>query len=425
MARHRGGSLYIALALVIFAAVFALGAWSWLQFYRENRDPTGLFTQTDFPAIVIGSRLVASGAGAQLYDLDAQLIEQRQMARAGYLRLPPGESTKLHYPYPYTPFLAVLWSPLVGLSPTTAMAIWDMLNLAAFVVGLWLLLAALPIPQITRLLVVLGAVTSLPFIMNVEQGQSSGVTMLAFGAGIALMKRDRDLPAGLMLGLLAFKVQWLPFLLLVLLWKRRWWALLGVAITGALLMALATFAIGTNWIPGYWEVFQQAQQWSRSLLLDPHYSHSLGGGLVALFGPGAERIVRTLNPLFLLAAAALVLYVWRGPWQPNSARWDGAMALTFLATIFTSLHVNTHDLCLLAIPAALGISYITQSGQSEGVKTAWYASLWAAYLLPSLLLGASFDLPVRLTTLVIGLLIALLAVRLLRRPTDYANGTNS
>jgi hypothetical protein len=176
--------------------------------------------------------------------------------------------------------------------------------------------------------------------------------------------------------------------------------------------------MGTNWIPGYLEVFQEAQQWSRALLLDPHFSHSLGGGLVALFGPGAEAVVRTLNPLFMLALAVLVLYAWRGPWQPRSARWDGAMALTFLATIFTGLHVNTHDLCLLAIPAALGISYIAQSGQSEGVKTAWYALLWGAYLIPSLFLGATFDLPVRLTTLVMGLMIAVLAASLIRGQTN-------
>jgi hypothetical protein len=295
------------------------------------------------------------------------------------------------------------------------MALWDLLNLAAFVAGLWLLLAALPIPGIVRLLLLLGAITSLPFVVNLEQGQSSGITMLAFGAGIALMKRERDLPAGLALGLLVIKVQWLPLLLLVLLWKRRWQALLGAALTAVGLTAVVSLIIGTSWIPGYIEVFGQAQQWSRALLLDPHYSHSLGGGLVALLGPGAEGIVRTLNPLFMLLAAVLVLYTWRGPWQPRSAAWDGAMALTFLATILTSLHVNTHDLCLLVIPAALGISFVWQSGQTEGAKTAWYALIWAAYLIPSLLLGPAFDLRVRPTTLVIALMLGILAWSLWQR----------
>src|SRR5437868_10010824 len=101
LARQRGGSLYTMLALALLSIVFALGAWSWLQFYRQNENATGLFTQTDFPAITIGSRLVASGAGAQLYDLDAQLIEQQQLVREGYLRLSPVDDASLKYPYPY------------------------------------------------------------------------------------------------------------------------------------------------------------------------------------------------------------------------------------------------------------------------------------------------------------------------------------
>jgi hypothetical protein len=105
------------LAFLVLAGVFALGARSWMQFYAHNGGPAGLFTQTDFPGILIGAGLVSSGHGAELYDLNAQLQEQQRMAVAGYLLLSPDENTDLKYPYPYPPFLAVLWSPLSGLSP--------------------------------------------------------------------------------------------------------------------------------------------------------------------------------------------------------------------------------------------------------------------------------------------------------------------
>ena len=39
--------------------------------------------------------------------------------------------------------------------------------------------------------------------------------MLALGVGIGLLKRERELPAGLAFGLLALKVQWLPILVVV------------------------------------------------------------------------------------------------------------------------------------------------------------------------------------------------------------------
>ncbi len=416
--RWREGSLYTTLAFGLLAAVFAVGALSWVQFYRANGSPVALFTQTDFPGIAIGSRLAASGQGAQLYDLGAQLREQQSMVSAGYLSLSPAESAQLKYPYPYTPFIAVLWSPMSGLSPLIGMAIWDLLNIAAMVGGFWLLLTSLPLPRTTRSLLLLAAITCFPFITNLEQGQSSGLVMLGFAGGIYLMRRGNNLPAGLVFGLLSLKVQWLPLLLLVLLWKRRWWTLLGIALTALAFLLVTLLAIGTGWIPGYISVLQEAQQWSRTLLLDPQYSHSLGGGLTALLGQGAEGLVKLLNTVVTLAIAALLLFVWRGPWQPTSARWDGAMALIFLASIFTNLHVNTHDLCLLSLPAAMGASYIYQAQQSEGIKITWFALLWAVYLIPAFLLAETFSLPIRLTTLVILMMLGILAAMLVRQPAS-------
>src|SRR5689334_15760814 len=82
--RTRLARLGCVLAL---AAIFFFGAWSWVDFYRESGGVTGLFTQTDFPAVTIASRLVAEGHGKELYNLDAQLREQRNLISQGYLAL--------------------------------------------------------------------------------------------------------------------------------------------------------------------------------------------------------------------------------------------------------------------------------------------------------------------------------------------------
>jgi hypothetical protein len=223
------------LALGIISITFVVGVRSWVGFFLSpdagNGDPVGLFTHTDYPAINIASRIISTGRGAQLYDLETQRQEQARLADEGYIALPSDDD--LRYPYPYTPYIALLMTPFVGLSPLTGMAIWDLLNLAAYAGGLWYLLASLRLGSVTRLLLLLGGLTSFPFIVNLEQGQSSGIVMLALGAGIGLLKKERDLPAGLALGLLVLKVQWLPWLALILAWKWRWQALLGMIATGA------------------------------------------------------------------------------------------------------------------------------------------------------------------------------------------------
>jgi hypothetical protein len=411
--------------LTIFATLFAVSVSTWVIFARSLGGPIGLFTQTDYVAIAISTRIVSSGEGARLYDFNVQLQEQQALRAEGYLSLGLDESRTLKYPYPYAPFIAVFWSPLAALSPLAGMALWDLLNLAAFVAGLWFLLCMLPLTRISRLLVLLGGITCFPLIVNLEQGQSSGLVMFGLGVGVALLKRGHDLPAGLALGLLLIKIQWLPVIFLVLLIKRRWWSLLGLSAAGATMLGITLGTLGTGWIPGYLDIVQRAQLWARDLVLDPWYSHSLSGGVTALIGHGTDEVVQNINNLALIAVVVLLILVWRGEWRTSTARWDGAMALTVLAAIFTNPQVNTHDLCLLALPIALGISFL-QGYEHEHVdwlKRAWYGLGWIAYLAPALLLPQVFGLPVRLTTLLVALMLALLTFLLLQNRLNEENRT--
>lgn len=413
----RRGRLYILASLLAMMATFAIGARSWTQFYlsphEANGVPTRLFTNTDYPAIAIASRIVASGEGGQLYDLDMQRREQDALAVEGSLYQPQG--LPLKYPYPYTPFIAVLWSPLAGLSPLMGMALWDLLNIAALVAGLWYLLSSLPLPRVTQVLLLLGALTSFPWIVNLEQGQSSGIVIGVLSAGVALLRKERDLQGGLLLGLLALKTQWLPFIVLLLIWKLRWRALLGMAATILSLILLVIATMGMDWIPDFVQIVDMVQHWDRALLLDPWFSHSLSGGFGALLGRGSDEVVRIVMLLATLSVISALAFLWRGRWLPGTPKWDGAIALTLLATIFTNLQLNTHDLVLLVMPGALGLSYLHSLPNAERLKMAWYALLWVCYLVPAFFLEVAFEWPIRVIPLFILAMLAVLTLTL-RKP---------
>jgi hypothetical protein len=402
----RRANLYVLSGLLVMMAVFAIGVWSWVSFYRASGGATGLFTQTDFPAVTIASRLVSEGRGAELYKLDVQLEGQRRLISEGYIELSPDAGLK--YPYPYTPPIAVLMSPLSGLPPNVGMAMWDIVNIGCMAWGLWFLLSTLPLARFTRLMILLGTLTSFPFIVNLEQGQSSGVVMLALGVGIGLLKKGRDLPAGLALGLLVLKVQWLPILVLVLIWKMRWRTLVGAVATGGALLLVSVLAAGVGWIPDYVQLLGRAQEYARELLLDPWYSHSFPGGLTALIGRGTDDIVRTANLVLMVGLVVLLLFLWRGRWEPSTRRWDGLMAATLLVAFFTNLQLNTHDLSLLALPGALGLSFLGGLAINARLKAAWLGALWTLYVATGLFLPQVFALPIRITTLAMGVMLAVL-----------------
>lgn len=419
---------YLFAALALFALFFALGVMSWVGFFLAPEvaggDPVRLFSQSDYVAVAIGADMVAGGRGADLYDFGAQRQAQQQLIRDGYLAQPLG--APLRYPYPYTPFIAVLMSPLSAISPLYGMAVWNLLNLAGMLVGMGLLLLSLPLSRQARLLLLLGGLTCLPFIANLEQGQSSGLTMLGMAGGIALLRRGKDMPAGLVLGVLLLKMQWLPLFALALLFKGRWRALLGVGVTGALLLLATILTSGVGWIPGFLAVAQRAQNLDPELILNPWYSHSITGQFAALLGGetvavATNEVVKNLTYVAIVAVLAILVLVWRGPWRPGHARWDGAMALTVLGALFTGMQVNTHDLCLLAVPVSLGVAYFCADPLHSRRQSAipplwvWCSAGIALYLLTSsLLLSTSFNLPVRLITLLIAIMFAFLAARLMR-----------
>jgi hypothetical protein len=390
-------------ALVVIGALFAFGAWSWVRFGQAEGIPVGLFTQTDFPAVTIASRLIVEGRAGELYSLDAQLEEQRRLAVEGEVLLSP--EAGLVYPYPYTPFVALAMAPFAG-SPLAGMAVYDLLNIVGMAVGLWYLLWALPLPGAVRWALLAAGLGSFPFVVNLEQGQSSGVVALALGLGIGLLRKGKDLPGALALGLLVVKVQWLPFVVLALLAGTRWKALGGLAATGAALTLGAVAVMGFGWVPGYVEMLGRARDLDRALLLDPAASHSLVGGLVALFGPGAEGAAVLANVALLVGLAAPVVYMWRREgWRPGTAAWDGTMGLTVAAAMLTQVHLNTHDLSLMVIPGALGLACLYALPGSERARYVLYGAMWAVAVGTALFLPQVFASPLRLTTLAMGVMV--------------------
>ncbi|HYP20010.1 MAG TPA: glycosyltransferase 87 family protein, partial [Chloroflexia bacterium] len=336
----------------------------------------------------------------------------------------------LLYPYPYAPFVAVLNAPFAAQSPLLAMAIWDVINIVCMALGLWVLLSALPLARLTRYLLLLGGLTCFPFIVNLEQGQSSGVIMFGMAVGIARLRRGDDLGGGVALGLLLLKLQWLPFLVLVLLFKGRWRALLGIAATGLALLLLSLLTISTGWIPGFLDMLQRAQRFDPALALTPWASHSLTGQLAALFfgtdanvNAAGNEVIRNITLVATLLAAGLVVVLWRGQWRPGSRNWDGAMSITILAAAFTNLQLNTHDLCLLALPAALGVAYFRASAGQESLGRVWYGLVLITYLATSLAFPLLFAAPLRLMPLLLGLMMVLVTVSLLRSHAPASTAT--
>ena len=219
----------------------------------------------DFVAVAGASRLLLEGS--QCLYCTAPL----HAAESAYLGIPQAAFVPFRNP----PLAALLLAPLAALPATLGLGAFLILSLLAIGAGGWLLVIRLGCPLWTSIL----AVLSLPTAFGLAEGQWDPLLFLALVAALVLLERC-PLVAGLLLSVLAIKVQALWLVPVALLALRRWRVLLGMGIGAAMLGASAVAILGPH-----------LADWPRAVLLAGGAQNAAAVGpagiAASLWGSGA------------------------------------------------------------------------------------------------------------------------------------------
>jgi hypothetical protein len=277
----------------------------------------------DFINFWSAARLAMTGASGSIYDIEAfHAFEVRVVGNAIDL-----------YHYSYPPTLALLTFPFALLPYPVAWGAWQLLGWLAFALALrrfapdgWLLVAfAWP-----------------AVFINAMGGQAGAWIAAILGWALILLPR-RPLVAGLLLALLTVKPQLFWLVPIALLAGKQWRALIGLAVGGALLLALATLCFGVEIWPAY---AQQAAMLKRVILEDgAGVWHRMISIFVLVRHLGAPLpLAYSAQALVSLAVAAMVFWAWHR---------DAPAKVPLLVTgmVVGSLYVSDYDCVILAFPA--------------------------------------------------------------------------
>jgi hypothetical protein len=260
------------------------------------------------------------------------------------------------------PFYSVLLKPLGRLPYKTAYAIFTAINVAVFVLFLWLY------AREYRETLILAAF-SVPMLVSFANGQDTPLVAALAGIASWLAMRRRDFLAGLVLSLAAIKFHLLLLVPVALILHKRWRFLAG-GLTGGL--ALCATALAGEGLDSPLRML--------SALSNPAVH------------PGAEQMTTLRNLVFHftggdsraleagLAIAATGLYVLA---SAKPAGFHTAYGMALIGGLLISHHAYPHDLLLLA--AAAPILMLTDC--SKAVKT--LAVIASLPLLPVALLAGS------------------------------------
>ena len=199
----------------------------------------------DYIAFYIVGKILNEYKPDQLYDLQLQYDL--------YHTLRPYSPAEEILPYPYPPFIALLFSPLARLPFVYSYLAWLFISLSLYMSGLILIFKSVhSIPRSHLLPCFLLALSFEPFIMECWMGgQISSIGFLALALSFYLYQRNRNILSGLALGICLYKPTLLIIILPFLLLTRRYKILLGFTLCGFVLTLISVFAFGwhtcVNW----------------------------------------------------------------------------------------------------------------------------------------------------------------------------------
>jgi len=330
-------------------------------------DRAGNIKFQDFLQFPISARLIASGHADQLYD-------DQVLAREIHATI--GRDTSVYLQYFYGPQVALPFIPLASLPFLAQAAIWVALSLLMYFVCIYLILKRCAALRPFRALVAICALAYPPLFHFFMRGQLSVVLLVCFTAAYLAFLSERDFLAGVTLGLLAFKPQFLVAIPLILLLAQAWKALAGVVISAATQLALTSLYFGRDVMQAYFArlLHSASHPGSTELIFSPIQMHSLHSfwELLIPSRPG----VWALYVLTSFAVTGIAASIWKS---------SAPLALRFSALMFAAVLVNPHlyiyDLLALA-PAFLLLTDWSLDNPLHSAKPALDVLLYLAFLLP-------------------------------------------
>lgn len=295
----------------------------------------------DFTIFYSAGKIVRAGMAGSLYDERVEFQVQRQFA-------PDVSIRHGALPYNHPPFEALLFVPLTYLPYLPAYLAWNALNLGLLGLALALLRRHAPWLQSRSLaLWFVVAVAFFPIFICLLQGQDMLLFFFVLAAAYVSLKQRRDLLAGCWLGLGVFRPHLVLPLAIILLFSRRWRAVLGIVVSTLVLMLVSVAIVGWRGFldyPGY--VWRLEQIMGRGAIV-PDDMPNLRGFLAIFFRDG-DHLALVLGAAGSALLLLLAIRLFRS--SERAGNLEMGFSASILVTILISYHAFIYDMGLLLLP---------------------------------------------------------------------------
>ena len=371
----------------IAIAILTVLTWAVTQYLGPGMtNLTGAILGGDFLGFYTGGKFYLTGHMADLYNLNANSAFQESIVY-------PIHYTKLH-PFVYPPFTAVFYSLFSMSGYLEGLSLWVALGLILLFISVCLVRSEFETFHTyssTRLF--LTTFLFYPTLQWLISAQNTGLSLFLYVVFFVMLRRGRDLIAGLALGLMLYKPQLTLALGLVLLIKQRWQAIAGVVlgslawiITGLLtsVAAMKNYLKIMFLLPNYYRFHPSIET---ATVPSPWGVNSFFGFATLLLDNISVMAANILFILLSIGGILAVILIWRSiPWKQGTTEWDLSMAATVVLGLLLSPQLYIYDLMLLLLPFAIIFAYYA-SGSPGRVLDGGQLLLWSALLYTTSIVG--------------------------------------
>ena len=325
--RQRAYSL-ILLSLAVFWCSVAI-VYVWTKAARADEQ-----YGSDFVVYYSAGSLALTGQAADAYELP--LLHREEQRTVGDVQ---------PFPWYYPPQFQLVLAPLALLPYPAALALW----LAGTAAAMGVAMRRVVWPWSVGL----GLAAFVPVMVCVGFGQNGMLTAALLG-GVVLLVDRRPGTAGVLLGLLTYKPQFLIVAGLGLILGRRWRVLGWAGATAGVLVLASVAALGLE----AWRGFVDSLGTASDSLYQRDGSEKMPGVLAAGVTLGLPRLMsQLLHGAVALPCLLGAAWTWKG--NINPARRNAATAL---ATVIVSPYAFVYDLAVLVLVAG----WLTAEARERG-----------------------------------------------------------
>jgi hypothetical protein len=181
------------------------------------------------------------------------------------------------------------------------------------------------------------------------------MTILACAVGEAFLalRSGHEFRAGLWIACLFVKPQYGLLIGPYLLWKRRWGAVAGVLLGGAVVLAGSVIVAGVPALLAFPEAVRGMASF-RDIggNTQPEAMINWRALILAVWPRISEARGVALTMALSVATVVVSAAALRGPWQPRSERFTAGVTLLLLGTLLANYHSHGYGAVLLAVPLA-------------------------------------------------------------------------